>query len=132
MEPHLLNSEEEEDELEEEEVEKDENNGDDEEDFPDQPHTAPFSSGNEAQGGDSAGWQCTPPSTSASGETPSHPSTQPHSRPSSRPENQIPSQSLSGNKKRSHSNKPAHMRRDIRYDPDLLKTSKLTDIENNI
>ncbi|XP_021422195.2 helicase ARIP4 isoform X1 [Oncorhynchus mykiss] len=122
MEPHLLNSEEEEDELEEEEVEKDENNGDDEEDFPDQPHTSPFSSGNEAQGGDSAGWQCTPPSTSASGETPSHPSTQPHSRPSSRPENQIPSQSLSGTKKRSHSNKPAHMRRNIRK---LLREQQL-------
>ncbi|XP_041711992.2 helicase ARIP4 isoform X1 [Coregonus clupeaformis] len=116
MEPHLLNSEEEEDELEEEEVEEDENNGDDEEDVPDQPHSAPFSSENEAQGGDSAGWQCTPPSTSDSGETPSHPSTQLHSRPSSRPESQIPSRSLSGTKKRSHShsNKPAHMRRNIR------------------
>ncbi|CAB1336295.1 unnamed protein product [Coregonus sp. 'balchen'] len=84
-----------------------------------QPHSAPFSSENEAQGGDSAGWQCTPPSTSDSGETPSHPSTQLHSRPSSRPESQIPSRSLSGTKKRSHShsNKPAHMRRNIRYDP---------------
>ncbi|CAB1329463.1 unnamed protein product, partial [Coregonus sp. 'balchen'] len=78
-----------------------------------QPHSAPFSSENEAQGGDSAGWQCITPSTSPSGETLSHPSAQPPSRPSSRPESQTPSRSLSETKKRSHSNKPAHMRRNI-------------------
>ncbi|XP_041701897.2 helicase ARIP4-like isoform X2 [Coregonus clupeaformis] len=84
--------------------------------FADQPHSAPFSSENEAQGGDSAGWQCITPSTSPSGETLSHPSAQPPSRPSSRPESQTPSRSLSETKKRSHShsNKPAHMRRNIR------------------
>uniref|UniRef100_A0A6Q2X113 RAD54 like 2 n=1 Tax=Esox lucius TaxID=8010 RepID=A0A6Q2X113_ESOLU len=72
----------------------------------DQAHSAPFSSQNEAQGGDPAGWQCTIPSTSPPGELPSHPSAQPLYPPSSRP--------LSGTKKRSHSNKPARMRRNIR------------------
>ncbi|XP_010894108.2 helicase ARIP4 isoform X2 [Esox lucius] len=74
--------------------------------FADQAHSAPFSSQNEAQGGDPAGWQCTIPSTSPPGELPSHPSAQPLYPPSSRP--------LSGTKKRSHSNKPARMRRNIR------------------
>ncbi|XP_045551945.1 helicase ARIP4 isoform X2 [Salmo salar] len=79
--------------------------------FTDQPHSTPFSSENEAQGGDSARWQCTAPSTSPSGGTPSHPS-----RPSSRPESHTPSRSLRETKKRSlsYSNKPAHMRRNIR------------------
>uniref|UniRef100_A0A8C7V7C1 Helicase ARIP4-like n=1 Tax=Oncorhynchus mykiss TaxID=8022 RepID=A0A8C7V7C1_ONCMY len=108
MEPHCLNSEEE-----------DENDGDDEDDVPDQPHSAPFSSENEAQGGDSARWQCTAPSTSPSGETPTHPS-----RPSSRPESQTPSRSLRETKKSSlsYSNKPAHMRRNIRM---LLREHQL-------
>uniref|UniRef100_A0A8C8HDF4 Helicase ARIP4-like n=1 Tax=Oncorhynchus tshawytscha TaxID=74940 RepID=A0A8C8HDF4_ONCTS len=108
MEPHCLNSEEE-----------DENDGDDEDDVPDQPHSAPFSSENEAQGGDSARWQCTAPSTSPSGETPTHPS-----RPSSRPESQSPSRSLRETKKSSlsYSNKPAHMRRNIRM---LLREHQL-------
>ncbi|CDQ77162.1 unnamed protein product [Oncorhynchus mykiss] len=108
MEPHCLNREEE-----------DENDGDDEDDVPDQPHSAPFSSENEAQGGDSARWQCTAPSTSPSGETPTHPS-----RPSSRPESQTPSRSLRETKKSSlsYSNKPAHMRRNIRM---LLREHQL-------
>nr|XP_046199356.1 helicase ARIP4-like isoform X3 [Oncorhynchus gorbuscha] len=87
--------------------------------FTDQPHSAPFSSENEAQGGDSARWQCTAPSTSPSGETPTHPS-----RPSSRPESQSPSRSLRETKKSSlsYSNKPAHMRRNIRM---LLREHQL-------
>lgn len=95
----------------------------------DQPHSTPFSSENEAQGGDSARWQCTAPSTSPSGGTPSHPS-----RPSSRPESHTPSRSLRETKKRSlsYSNKPAHMRRNIRYDLCPLRTSKLAYIEGNI
>nr|XP_046254080.1 helicase ARIP4-like isoform X2 [Scatophagus argus] len=80
----------------------------------DQSHSAPFSSENEAQGGDSAAWRCTtPPSTSPSGETPAHPPpSQP--RPRSRPASQSPSppSALTGTKKRS--SKPAHMRRNIR------------------
>ncbi|XP_076597954.1 helicase ARIP4-like isoform X2 [Chaetodon auriga] len=82
----------------------------------DQSHSAPFSSENEAQGGDSAAWQCTPPpSTSPSGETPAHPPpSQPASRPRSRPASQSPSppSTLTGTKKRG--SKPAHMRRNIR------------------
>ncbi|XP_070823827.1 helicase ARIP4-like isoform X2 [Chaetodon trifascialis] len=82
----------------------------------DQSHSAPFSSENEAQGGDSAAWQCTPPpSTSPSGETPAHPPpSQPASRPRSRPASQSPSppSALAGTKKRG--SKPAHMRRNIR------------------
>ncbi|XP_029994731.1 helicase ARIP4-like isoform X2 [Sphaeramia orbicularis] len=82
----------------------------------DQSHSAPFSSENEAQGGDPAGWQCTPPpSTSPSEETPAHPPpSQPASRPRSRPASQSPSppSALTGTKKRS--SKPAHMRRNIR------------------
>ncbi|XP_029362258.1 helicase ARIP4-like isoform X3 [Echeneis naucrates] len=82
----------------------------------DQSHSAPFSSENEAQGGNPAVWQCTPPpSISPSGETPAHPpSTQPASRPCSRPDSQSPSppSTLTGTKKRS--SKPAHMRRNIR------------------
>lgn len=83
----------------------------------DQSHSAPFSSENGAQGGDSAAWQCTPPqSTSPSGETPAHPPpSQPGSRPRSRPASQSPSppSALTGTKKRS--TKPAHIRRNIRY-----------------
>ncbi|XP_044066730.1 helicase ARIP4-like isoform X4 [Siniperca chuatsi] len=89
---------------------------DDSESFADQSHSAPFSSENEAQGGDPAAWQCTPPpSTSPSGETPAHPPpSQPTSRPHSRPASQCPSppSALTGNKKRS--SKPARMRRNIR------------------
>ncbi|KAM3617680.1 uncharacterized protein V6R79_009577 [Siganus canaliculatus] len=89
---------------------------DESESFADQSHSAPFSSENEAQGGDSAAWQCTPPpSTSPSGETPAHPPpSQPGSRPHSRPTSQSPSppSTLTGTKKRS--SKPAHMRRNIR------------------
>ncbi|KAM9855652.1 helicase ARIP4-like [Aulostomus maculatus] len=91
-----------------------ENDGDDEdESIPDQSHSTPFSSENEAQGGDPAGWQRTPPpSTSPSGETPANPP--PTSRPRSRPASQSPSPpiNLTGTKKRS--SKPAHMRRNIR------------------
>ncbi|XP_068182389.1 helicase ARIP4-like isoform X2 [Antennarius striatus] len=89
---------------------------DESESFTDQSHSAPFSSQNEAQGGDSDAWQCTPPpSTSPSGETPAHlPPSQPVSRPQSRPASQSPSppSTLTGTKKRS--SKPAHMRRNIR------------------
>ncbi|KAM9350359.1 helicase ARIP4-like [Symphorus nematophorus] len=97
--------------------EDEDNDGDDEDEgIPDQSHGAPFSSENEAQGGDSAAWQCTPPpSTSPSGETPAHPPpSQPTPRPRSRPASQSPSppSALTGTKKRS--SKPAHMRRNIR------------------
>ncbi|XP_034551478.1 helicase ARIP4-like isoform X2 [Notolabrus celidotus] len=89
---------------------------DESESFADQSHSAPFSSENEAQGGDSAAWQCTPPpSTSPSGETPAHPPpSQAASRPRSRPASHSPSppSTLTGTKKRS--SKPAHMRRNIR------------------
>lgn len=82
-----------------------------------QSHSAPFSSENGAQGGDSDAWQCTPPqSTSPSGETPAHPPpSQPGSTPCSRPASQSPSppSALPGTKKRS--TKSAHMRRNIRY-----------------
>ncbi|XP_056895902.1 helicase ARIP4-like isoform X1 [Takifugu flavidus] len=90
--------------------------GGDEEATSDQSHSAPFSSENGAQGGDSDAWQCTPPqSTSPSGETPAHPPpSQPGSRPRSRPASQSPSppSALTGTKKRS--TKPAHIRRNIR------------------
>ncbi|XP_053174204.1 helicase ARIP4-like [Scomber japonicus] len=99
------------------EEEEEENDGDDEDEgMPDQSHSAPFSSENEAQGGDPAAWQCTPPpSTSLSGETPAHPPpSQRTSRPRSRPASQSPSppSTLTGTKKRS--SKPVHMRRNIR------------------
>ncbi|XP_029291477.1 helicase ARIP4-like isoform X2 [Cottoperca gobio] len=86
---------------------------DESESFADQSRSAPFGSENEAQGGDSAAWQCTPPSsTSPSGETPAHPPLV--SRHRSRPASQSPSPppALTGTKKRS--SKPAHMRRNIR------------------
>ncbi|XP_038149771.1 helicase ARIP4-like isoform X2 [Cyprinodon tularosa] len=89
---------------------------DESESFADQSHSAPFCSENEAQGGDPAVWQCTPPpSTSPSVETPAHPPTsQPMSRPHSRPASQSPAppSATAGTKKRS--SKPAHMRRNIR------------------
>ncbi|XP_054465179.1 helicase ARIP4-like isoform X2 [Anoplopoma fimbria] len=89
---------------------------DESESFADQSHSAPFSSENEAQGGDSAAWQCTPPpSTSPSGESAAHPPpSQPESRSRSRPASQSPTPpaALTGTKKRS--SKPAHMRRNIR------------------
>ncbi|XP_024148626.1 helicase ARIP4 isoform X3 [Oryzias melastigma] len=87
---------------------------DESESFADQSHSAPFSSENEAQGGDPAVWQCTPaPSTSPSAETPAHPppsQPRPHSRPAS--QSPAPSSPLTGSKKRT--SKPAHMRRNIR------------------
>ncbi|XP_026010140.1 helicase ARIP4-like isoform X2 [Astatotilapia calliptera] len=89
-----------------------------------QSHSASFSSENEAQGGNPAVWQCTPPpSTSPTAETPAHPpSSQPGSRPHSRPASQSPTppSALTGTKKRS--SKPAHMRRNIRK---LLKEHQL-------
>ncbi|XP_076132128.1 helicase ARIP4-like isoform X1 [Alosa pseudoharengus] len=90
--------------------EEEENDGDDEDEATDQPKGAAFSSENEAQGGDSSGWQCTPPSsTSSSGEAPS----QPPSGPAARPASHSPSAlAFSGTKKRS--SKPAHLRRNIR------------------
>ncbi|KAJ8370827.1 hypothetical protein SKAU_G00108550 [Synaphobranchus kaupii] len=109
--------EEEEEEEEEEEMEDDENDGDDEDEAPDQPQGTPFSAENEAQGGDSSGWQCTPPSTSPSGEPPSRPSSRPPSRPDSHSASASPSPSPSpippgASMKRA--SKPAHMRRNIR------------------
>ncbi|TMS16667.1 Helicase ARIP4 [Larimichthys crocea] len=96
--------------------EDEDNDGDDEDEgIPDQSHSAPFSTENEAQGGDSAAWQCTPPpSTSPSGETPAHPPASQLSRPQSRPVSQSPSPPsvLTGAKKRG--SKPTHMRRNIR------------------
>uniref|UniRef100_A0A3Q2TIX6 RAD54 like 2 n=1 Tax=Fundulus heteroclitus TaxID=8078 RepID=A0A3Q2TIX6_FUNHE len=90
--------------------------GSEEEGVHDQSHSAPFSSENEAQGGEPAVWQCNPPpSTSPSAETPAHPPTaQPASRPHSRPASQSPAppSALAATKKRS--SKPAHMRRNIR------------------
>lgn len=87
--------------------------------FTDQPHSAPFSSENEAQGGNPTVWQCTPPpSTSPSGDAAAHPVPyQPASRPRSRSTSQSPSppSALTGTKKRS--SKPSHMRRNIRYCP---------------
>ncbi|XP_075993507.1 helicase ARIP4-like [Genypterus blacodes] len=85
---------------------------DESETFPDQSHGAPFSSQNEAQGGDPAGWQCTtPPYTSPSGEMAARPTPL---KPRSRPAGQSPSPTggLRGNKKRM--SKPVHMRRNIR------------------
>uniref|UniRef100_A0A1A8MGB1 RAD54-like 2 n=2 Tax=Nothobranchius pienaari TaxID=704102 RepID=A0A1A8MGB1_9TELE len=82
----------------------------------DQSHSAPFSSENEAQGGNPAMWHCTSPqSTSPTVETPAHPpSSQPASRPLSRTTSQslAPPSATAGSKKRS--SKPAHMRRNIR------------------
>ncbi|KAJ8257532.1 hypothetical protein GJAV_G00186600 [Gymnothorax javanicus] len=107
----------EEEEEEEEEEDDDENDGDDEEEAPDQPQGTPYSAENEAQGGDSSGWQCTPPSTSPSGEPPSRPSSRPPSHPDSHSQSPSPSPSNSpapsgATKKRV--SKPAHMRRNIR------------------
>nr|XP_015830015.2 uncharacterized protein LOC107395206 isoform X2 [Nothobranchius furzeri] len=90
---------------------------DETESFADQSHSAPFSSENEAQGGNPAMWHCTSPqSTSPTVETPAHPpSSQPASRPLSRTTSQSPAppSATTGSKKRS--SKPAHMRRNIRY-----------------
>ncbi|XP_012681482.2 helicase ARIP4-like isoform X2 [Clupea harengus] len=74
----------------------------------DQQKSAAFSSENEAQGGDSSGWQCMPPSTSPSGEAP----LQPASGTAARHASHRPSLALSGAKK--SRSKPAHMRRNIR------------------
>ncbi|XP_055021526.1 helicase ARIP4-like isoform X2 [Boleophthalmus pectinirostris] len=66
-------------------------------------HSAPFSSENEAQGGDPGGWQCTPPQSSS----PSQPlPSRDHAH------SQSPSPTRSIGKKRS--SKPQHMRRNIR------------------
>ncbi|KAM6930106.1 helicase ARIP4-like [Lycodopsis pacificus] len=101
---------------------------DETESFADQSHSAPFSSENEAQGGDSAAWQCTPPpSTSPSGGTAARPPppSQPASRSRSRPASQSPPppSALTGTKKRS--SKPAHMRRNIRK---LLREHQLESV----
>ncbi|XP_028849328.1 helicase ARIP4-like isoform X2 [Denticeps clupeoides] len=74
----------------------------------DQSQSAAFSSENEALGGDSSGWHCTPPSTSPSGETP----TKAPSGPPAQSDSHSPSLTLSGSKKRN--SKPAYMRRNIR------------------
>ncbi|KAM6976876.1 helicase ARIP4-like [Aplochiton taeniatus] len=72
--------------------------------FTDQPQSASFSSENEAQGGDSAGQQCTSPvSTNPSRKTSSRPHPTLHS--------QSTSTSMTSPKKRA--SKPAHMRRNI-------------------
>ncbi|XP_056279882.1 helicase ARIP4-like isoform X2 [Pseudoliparis swirei] len=93
----------------------------------DQSHSVPFSAENEAQGGDSAAWQCTPPpSTSPSGITaanppPSQPASRSHSRPAS--QSPTPSSALTETKKRS--SKPTHMRRNIRK---LLREHQLESV----
>uniref|UniRef100_G3NQ41 RAD54 like 2 n=1 Tax=Gasterosteus aculeatus aculeatus TaxID=481459 RepID=G3NQ41_GASAC len=95
--------------------------------IPDQPHSAPFSSDNDTQEGDSAPWRCTPPpSTSPSGEPALHPPpSQSASRSRSRPAGQRPAppSALAGTKKRS--SKPAHMRRNIRK---LLREHQLESV----
>ncbi|XP_077949763.1 helicase ARIP4-like isoform X3 [Gasterosteus aculeatus] len=100
---------------------------DEAETFADQPHSAPFSSDNDTQEGDSAPWRCTPPpSTSPSGEPALHPPpSQSASRSRSRPAGQRPAppSALAGTKKRS--SKPAHMRRNIRK---LLREHQLESV----
>ncbi|XP_061113625.1 helicase ARIP4 isoform X2 [Conger conger] len=91
---------------------------DESEPFSDQPQGTPFSAENEAQGADSSGWQCTPPSTSPSGEPPSQSSSRPPSQPNSHsppshPDSPSPSPVPPGDAKKRLS-KPAHMRRNIR------------------
>uniref|UniRef100_A0A8C9VQM4 RAD54 like 2 n=1 Tax=Scleropages formosus TaxID=113540 RepID=A0A8C9VQM4_SCLFO len=76
---------------------------DETESFTEHPQGASFSTENEAQGGDTLGWERTSPSTSPSAEPPSRPPSQPNSQSSV---------SLSNTKKRV--SKPAHMRRNIR------------------
>ncbi|KAM8862617.1 helicase ARIP4-like isoform 1-T6 [Spinachia spinachia] len=109
-------------------TDEDEDSDDDsDERIPDQPHSGPFSSDNETQGGDSAAWRCTPPpSTSPSGEPALHPPpSQSGSRFRSRPSSQSPAapSALGGTKKRS--SKPAHMRRNIRK---LLREHQLESV----
>ncbi|XP_068613976.1 helicase ARIP4-like [Brachionichthys hirsutus] len=103
-------------EREEEEEEEEKQNYGIEDFLTDESHSAPFSSQDEAQGGDSDAWQCTPPpSTSPLGEMPAQlPPPQPAPRHRSRPTSQSPSppSTLTGTKKRG--SKPAHMRRNIR------------------
>ncbi|XP_028265315.1 helicase ARIP4-like isoform X2 [Parambassis ranga] len=93
----------------------------------DQSHSAPFSSENEAQGGDPAVWQCTPPpSSSPSEETPAHPPTsQSMSRPHSSLAGQSPLSPSTLNRTKKRSSKPAHMRRNIRK---LLKENQLESV----
>ncbi|XP_047441573.1 helicase ARIP4-like isoform X2 [Mugil cephalus] len=88
---------------------------DESESFTDQTHSAPFSSENEAQGGDPAAWPCTAaPSTSPQRPPPSssQPGPRPHARPPSQRQSPASPAALTGNKKRN--SKPAHMRRNIR------------------
>ncbi|XP_061760821.1 helicase ARIP4-like isoform X2 [Nerophis ophidion] len=89
---------------------------DESESFTDQPHSASFSSENEAQGGDPAAWGCTPPpSTSPSGETPAKPApSQPASRPHTGASGQSPAPPSALTVTRKRSSKPSHMRRNIR------------------
>ncbi|XP_030639905.1 helicase ARIP4 isoform X2 [Chanos chanos] len=83
----------------------------------DQPQSgAAFNSENEAHGGDSSGWHCTPSTTAPSGDAPPQPSV----CPSSHPKGHSTALNLSGSKKRT--SKPAHMRRNIRK---LLKEHQL-------
>ncbi|XP_068453666.1 helicase ARIP4-like isoform X2 [Clinocottus analis] len=100
---------------------------DESESFADQAHSAPFSSENEAQGGDSAAWQCTPPpSTSPSEETAAHPApSQPASRSRSRPAGQSPAPPSALTRTKKRSSKPAHMRRNIRK---LLREHQLESV----
>ncbi|XP_061636163.1 helicase ARIP4-like isoform X2 [Phyllopteryx taeniolatus] len=101
---------------EEAEYDGDDDDDDEDEEILDQSHSASFSSENEAQGGDPAAWQCTPPqSTSPSGGTPAN---APHSQPASGPhsvvssQNPTPPSTLTGSRNRR--SKPSHMRRNIR------------------
>ncbi|XP_077578526.1 helicase ARIP4-like isoform X2 [Stigmatopora nigra] len=94
----------------------------------DESHSAPFSSKNEAQGGDLREWQCIPPhpSTSPSGETPAKATpSQPNSRPHSGVASQRPSPSSNMTENRTRSSKASHMRRNIRK---LLREHQLESI----
>ncbi|XP_075949419.1 helicase ARIP4-like isoform X2 [Anarhichas minor] len=91
------------------------------ESFTDQSHSAPFSSENEAEGGDSAAWQCTPPPSTSARPPPSQPASRSRSRPAS--QSPPPPSALTGTKKRS--SKPAHMRRNIRK---LLREHQLESV----
>ncbi|TNN43410.1 Helicase ARIP4 [Liparis tanakae] len=96
---------------------------DESEAFADQSHSVPFSAENEAQGGDSAAWRCTPPpSTSPSGKTAANP---PPSRSRSRPASQSPAPSSALTETKKRSSKPTHMRRNIRK---LLREHQLESV----
>ncbi|CAL9702833.1 unnamed protein product [Knipowitschia caucasica] len=84
---------------------------DETETFSDQSHhSAPFSSENEAQGGDPGVWQCTPPQSAAASQL--LPSRDHAHSPGDSSHNQSSSSTLAITKKRS--SKPQHMRRNIR------------------